>query len=212
MSAANTSEAQMSFQPDFWNLPWQLQVIAASGYAAYALAYHGIRSQDSTRDVLFRALVFSLFTTASLELSSRLVPIASAAIAVIMTLAAAIIWRMWGMAKFAQFARAVGIRSDQSPSAFHKVALANDRVVSQLSVELDNGDWLHCDSTSKFANAPHDSCTFGSNGDLAMYVTHRSDLGKNRQEVPSTEFVDAWGTQLTYIPAARIRCMTIRYI
>src|SRR4051794_5515807 len=44
-------------------LPWQVQLTLASGYAAYSLAYAGIRSHHHTIDVAFGTLVFGLIAT-----------------------------------------------------------------------------------------------------------------------------------------------------
>jgi hypothetical protein len=69
---------------DLLALPWQVQLTLASGYAAYALAYSGIRAHHQTIDVAFATLVFGLVATGvfnGLTWSGRVEPIAASAIA-----------------------------------------------------------------------------------------------------------------------------------
>ena len=54
--------SQMSAE-DLLKLLWDLQVPLAGGYAAYVLAYTGLRDRQKTVDVAFISLVFSLIAT-----------------------------------------------------------------------------------------------------------------------------------------------------
>lgn len=197
--------------PDLLNQPWQIQVAIGSGYAGYMVAYLGLRDHHKAADALFRAIAFSLVATAVLSISGALTPFARGILAFLTTVAAGAFWRRLGIKLFEKGVRAIGTRSDDWPSAWAKIALANDRTVSQLAVELDDGTWLYCHETAQFADAPHDACTFGGIGDLALYVTHKKPQGVEQFEVPGV-IDEHHGTKLTYVPASRIRSVTVRYV
>jgi len=45
------------------NLPWNIQIALASGYAAYLLGYRGVRAAHKAIDIAFITLVFGLVAT-----------------------------------------------------------------------------------------------------------------------------------------------------
>ena len=76
---------------------------------------------------------------------------------------------------------------------------------------LDDGTWLRCDDTSKFNDAPYAPCLIGPSGDVALYLTHEEPPGGPAKEM--TTVIDAhYGDRLTYVPANRVRRLTVRHM
>ena len=79
---------------DLAALPWQLQLVLASGYVGYLLAFVGIRHTHKAADTVFGTLAFGLFALAALAL----VPASwhwavAGGLAISAALLAAVLWR-----------------------------------------------------------------------------------------------------------------------
>jgi len=196
-------------------LSWQIQVALASGYSAYMLAYVGLRQSHRQIDTLFIALVFSLIASGTINLAGLWRwtenPIVAGTIAFVLTTASAILWRKWGRKLLNKFLREINMSwSDDDPSALVTITSDSKHPISQVAVLLDDGTWLRCDSTSKFEGAPFFPCLIGPSGDIALYLTHEESAGQPAKELSSVR--DAhYGDRLTYIPAQRIRQITLRH-
>jgi len=189
------------------NLPWQIQVSLASGYAAYLLAYRGIRFGHRAVDTTFITLVFSLVATAILNLLGSLAhPVVSGAVAFFCACAIAILWcrffRSW-LYHFLKWAKVSW--TDDDPSALATLSSNSKFSISQIAVELDNGAWLQCKEAAKFSDAPFGPFVIGPNGDVALYLTHEED--KELKTVRDAH----WGDRITYVPASRVRRITLRH-
>ncbi|WP_156332427.1 hypothetical protein [Rhodopseudomonas sp. AAP120] len=198
------------------NLSWQIQVALASGYSAYMLAYFGLRHAHKQIDTIFIALVFSLMASGVISaLGSREgfeSPILQGGTAFIATSAAAMIWRKWGRRLLGVFLRFVDMSwSDNDPSALITLTSSTEYFVSQIAVQLDDGTWLRCDDTSKFKGAPFYPCLIGPAGDIAFYLTHEEPIGQKAKELSSVRDLH-YGDRLTYIPAQRIKQITVRHV
>jgi hypothetical protein len=197
---------------DILELPWQIQVALGSGYAAYLLAYLGARSHHRTIDTAFIALTFGLIATAVLALTERLIPIASGTLAFCASLVVGLLWRRFGMSTLDRALRALNITwSDNVESAWMTVTTSTRAPLSQISVLLDDGTTLECRNTKQFENAAFGPCRLGSNGDVAMYLTHKT-LSDGTERTQSTTVDEEWGDRLTYIPAGRILTISMRYL
>lgn len=194
-------------------LSWQVQLAVASGYAAYILSFSGIREHHKTIDVGFATLVFSLIVTLALWLLQPLplpVPV-QAAIAFVATIAAGLIWRALGRQSLRSVLRACNISwADDDPSAWAALLSNSSTYVSQIAVLLDDGTWLRCDDTTLFRDAPFGPCRLGQNGDLALYLTHEELPEKQARELKTVRDPN-YGDRITYVPAARVRRVTIRF-
>jgi hypothetical protein len=80
---------------DLLKLPWELQIAFASGYAAYAVSYTGLRDRQRPIDIAFISLVFSVPATMLFGLLSSFkwgmmisIPLAFA-----IAISAGIVWR-----------------------------------------------------------------------------------------------------------------------
>lgn len=131
-------------------------------------------------------------------------------LAFVLTVFAGMFWRKIGCRVWFGLLSVLGVsRADDTPSAWMALHERADSYLTQIAVELDDGAWLYCDDTTKFAKAPQGPCVLGSNGDVGMYLTHQKRQGGERTAVLTTR--DAkWGDRLTWIPASRIRRVSLR--
>lgn len=192
-------------------LPWQIQLALGAGYAAYAVAYSGIREHHKPVDTTFRSLAFGLLAVGALYLLPHNRPVFSGALAFSIAVAGGVIWCVFGIVGVRAAMRLSNVSwADDTPSAWARLQGDSRNVLTQISALLDDETWVRCDNAYSFKNAPHGPCILGTNGDLALYVTHVELKDGTEQEAPATH-VDGWGDQLTYIPAAKIRQVVIRY-
>jgi hypothetical protein len=193
------------------NLPWQIQVSLASGYAAYLLSYRGIRFGHRTIDTTFITVAFGLIATGVMALLKAEKPLLSGVAAFAITCLAALIWRRFLRHLVQLMMHKLDISwANDDPSALATLSSNNRYKVSQVAVELDDGTWLRCDRTDKYADAPFGPMVLGPDGDIALYLTHEEKLGKAVKEL-GTVRDPSWGDRITYIPAARIRQITFRH-
>ncbi|HEX7775157.1 MAG TPA: hypothetical protein VF449_01360 [Parvibaculum sp.] len=194
------------------NLPWQIQVSVASGYAAYLLAYVGLRGHHKAIDIAFVTLVFGLFATAVLALAGSYGAVIAGIAAFLVACGSGIIWRKWGRSAAKYVLRSANVSwSDDDPSALATLSANTKFPLSGIAVLLDDGTWLRCDDTSKFHDAPFGPCLLGQNGDVALYLTHEDKPDSESKELTTVRNKD-YGDRITYVPASRIRLVTLRHI
>jgi hypothetical protein len=189
-------------------LPLDVQIVLASGYAAYAIAYVGLRDRHRPVDIAFISLIFSLGASFFLWSLSSWGLAVSAIIAFMASLAAGIGWRKFGRPYIFPVLRFCKITfSDDAPSALASVS-DNMKYVTQIAVLLDDDTWLICDNAAQFNNSPLGPFHIGPNGDIAMYVMQINQPdGQSRKQTHDS----AAGDKITYIPASRIKRFSIRY-
>lgn len=195
----------------FLSLPWEIQVALGSGYLAYAFAYLGIKDHHKPIDTAFRSIAFGLCATSVLALIPASYGFWRVASAVLASLVAGALWRCWIADGVQWLIRKADLSwSDETPSAWSKITLHNNRTyVSQISIQLDDDSWLFCDDTRRFVDAPYGPCVLGPNGDVAIYATHKCQPGGEIVEDPDVR--DAHhGDKLTYVPASKIRRVSLR--
>jgi len=193
------------------SLPWQIQVALGCGYAAYALSYAGIREHHKATDITFKSIAFGLVAIVLLLATASWHPVWAVIDAVVGCLVAGFLWRRFGLAWLKDAMKASDASwADDVPTAWATITVCNStHPVSQIAVEMEDGRVLQCLDASKFADKPHGPFTIGVNGDVAMYVTNtRSSAGS--QDVTDV-VVPYWGSEITYIPANRIRSVMLRH-
>jgi hypothetical protein len=195
------------------NLPVQIQIALGSGYAAYMTAHAGIRGHHSATEVAMRSIAYGLVATAALALMPRgSNMVVGGAVTFLITIFAAMFWRRIGCRLWRDLLRRAGVSwSDDSPSAWMSFGENTDHYVSQIAVQLDDGTWLQCNDTARFRDAPFGPCVLGSNGDVALYLTHEEEPDGKSKEL-KTVLDPHYGARLTYVPAARIKRVTMRHI
>lgn len=189
-------------------LPWQLQVVASSGYCAYLLAYRGIRHGHKAADVLFLGLAFGLIAWTLLSLSARLSVYLQIPIIFFGTTMIAIIWRKIIRTRLQMLLRISNYSwSDDTRSAWERM-LTEQFIPTQITVELKDGRYLFCTDTSRFGKLPFGPFILGANGDVIMYVEQSQIPGSEPEfHVPID---NTWGNLLTYIPREEVRKIAIR--
>ena len=191
-------------------LSWNVQVALASGYAAYIIAYRGVRAYHSAQDTLFLSLVFSLIASSELWLGRSKSPLLVGAFAFLISVSAGILWRRRGMALLTALLRNPNTTwADDTPSAWARLQENREFPLSQLSVLLKDGTWLPCNQTSNFNDAPYSPAVLGTSGDVLMYLTSvKPKEGEEREQITT---IDAkFGSRLTYIPASEIARINVR--
>lgn len=193
------------------NLPWQIQTVLGSGYVAYLISYAGIRDQYKGADVTFRTFAFGLVASLVLFATSGLSPYFSIAAAFVATVCIGAGWRKYGSRICRSVAGKLKIAwADDLPTAWQSISVGNrDFPISQISVETDDGTIFQCTDAAKFKDAPFGPCVFGANGDVALYADHIRNA-EGPRDVGDVE-LPHWGSEISYIPAAKIRIVHIRH-
>lgn len=194
------------------NLPWQIQVSLASGYAAYLLAYMGIRSSHRSIDITFVTLVFSVIASGMLWLLRDQNPIIAGGAAIAATALTAVLWRRFFRGWLYFVLRSLKVTwSNDDPSALATIIHSTRHPITQVAVELDDGRWLRCDHADRFSDTPFGPVTIGPDGDVALYLTHEDLSDGTSRELQSVRH-DEFGDRITYVPANRIRQITVRHL
>lgn len=192
-------------------LPFEFQLSLAFGYTTYLISYLGIKHHHKSADTFFIVIVYStIFYGTLLMLKLRVGFIPSIFFTCILVLATGIFWRMLGRALLYKFAHKLDLSwSSDDPSAWFTIYSDVLNTVSQISVEIDDGRILECRDTSLFMSAPQASCLLGAQGDIALHVTHETLVDGQEKTLHDIER-DGYGTLITYIPAARVRTVSLR--
>jgi hypothetical protein len=196
---------------EFLKLSWEVQTALASGYAAYAVAYTGLRDRQKPIDIAFTTLVFSVPATLVLGLLSSYGPWFAIPGAFVGSIAVAVLWRKPIRSLVFAILRRWNITwSNDDPSALATLSENAKFKITQVAVLLDDGTWLRCDDARKFAGAPFAPYLLGPNGDVALYLTHEETADGKVKELKTVRDSD-WGDRITYVPANRVRQITIRH-
>jgi hypothetical protein len=198
---------------DFLKLPWEIQGALASGYAAYAIAYTGMRERQRPIDIAFLSLVFSIPATLLFGLLARfqLGPMVLVPLAFVVAIGFAIIWRRFLRPHVFPLLRKLNVSwSNDDTSALTTLSDNSKFKVTQAAVLLDDGTWLRCDTAQEFAGAPFAPYLLGANGDIALYLTHEVSPDGTVKTLKTVRD-SFYGDRITYIPTTRIRRITIRH-
>ena len=198
-----------------FNLPLAVQFVLASGYLAYCVGFMGARQHHRPVDLVFLSLAFSLVASSVLVLIEFWWPISlqiSVFAAFLVTVTAGGLWRKWGDQYSSWFMRKTKVTwSDNSRSVLERVFADTTHHPSQITVEKDDGEVLHCENTKKFRNAPFGPFILGLDESVLMYVTKKKNPGEDWEPVDNVYAKD-WGWELTYIPRHKIREMNVRFL
>jgi hypothetical protein len=198
------------------NLPWQIQVAIAGGYAGYMIAYAGLRHTHRQIDTIFISIIFSLIASGAIATLTVLrilsPPLLAGSLAFFITCLAAIAWRKWGRRVLELGLRLTNATWANDDSSALTTLTANVKCpVTQIAVLLDDGTWLRCDDTTLFNDAPFGPCLLGPSGDVALYLTHEEPPKGKIKKLKSVRD-SYYGDRITYVPASRIRQITIRHL
>lgn len=196
------------------NLSWTIQASLVAGYAAYFIAYVGLRHTHRQIDTLFIAINFSLIAAGliwTLQETTAFPPVIIVPSAIATTCAVAFLWRKWGRSFLEKILRKANVSwVNDDPSALLTLSTNTEFHLTQIAVLLDDGTWLNCDDATQFENAPFGPCLIGPTGDLALYLTHDEPPGAARRTLKTVRD-ESYGDRITYVPANRIRQITLRH-
>ncbi len=195
--------------PELLTLPWQIQIALGGGYAAYTLAYVGLRKFHTASDVFFKTIIFSLFASAVFFLRLPVNWITESAISIVFAVVIGVLWNVKLRHWYIKILKKLGIYSNDLPSAWLAISHDQEHYFSQLAVILDDGSCLSCEDLVQFAHSPNGPAVFGTDGDLALYVTHITKTSGELSEQRSV--TDPYhGDRMTYIPSDKIARITFR--
>lgn len=192
------------------SLPWETQLTLASGYAAYGLAYIGVKSQHRTIDIAFRTLVFGAIATGLLYAApySGVAESWRIVLAVLVPLLAAAIWRLGGRRLVRWTLQTCRFSyADDEDSPLDRLSMHTAHQITQIEVTLDDGRVLGCDDTSRFKKSVMGPLVIGPDGSLGFHVTHTSYKNEDGKFITTDRLGvadGAWGDDWTVIPADRI--------
>lgn len=185
-------------------LPLDTLAILVAGYLGYRLAYTGKDSKHSTIDTVFLSLVYALIAKAVLSLPLPVPELPKVAIAIIVALVTAALWRRWGEHWVFRLLRWAGIStSDRHVTAWDSLRMKSGFEPRTLMLRLRDGRRLMCGDLGRFLGFEAGPCLLGSDGSVALFVTDQSDAGSSdwqAREISAEEF----GTEMTYVPADQI--------
>lgn len=172
-----------------------------------------MRGDQQAAEITFLSLLFGLFATAIFALAQpRVGQVPAGIIGFVAAVVIGLLWRKWGRTLWWELLRALRVtHSNDDPNAISILASKTNCVVTQCAVQLDDNSWLFCDYTGDFSGALHPPITIGSNGDVAMYVTSVKDAEGKLRQLPDVRNAE-YGDRLTYIPAVRVRRLSLRYL
>lgn len=191
------------------DLPWQIQVVFASGYCAYLAAYFGMRHHHKVADTLLASVAFGMVAWAIVSVTGFLMTPFQIGATLLGTVVSGMVWRKLVRPQLTALLRDSNYSwNDDTPSAWQRL-LEEHVTPTQLTVELKDGRYLYCSDTSSFGNLPLGPYVLGTEGDVIMYVD-----GSERPGAPPEEqepLGDAeWGNALTWIPKEEIRKISVR--
>ncbi|MFI8017642.1 hypothetical protein ACIF2R_01525 [Serratia marcescens] len=199
------------FDSSLLNLPWATLVTLASGYIGYFIANVGLKDQHKTVDVTFSTLVFGLLSALAYDAAIHFGIYMATSTAVVIALASGALWRKYGRKSLYWTLRRSDVSwSDSTNSAWQQMFGHTDYRVYEVTVYLKSGTVLLSRNVAQFEGLPNGPCTFGNQGDIIIYVTHRrlaSTPGWKEDKAVNNEI---YGAAATYIPVDQISRLEIR--
>ena len=199
---------------DLTSLPEQLQVILASGYLGYSIAYAGYRDNERKDDVLYGILAFGIFGYGFYDFTRRyystfLIPGIGALLAAILS---AIVWRKYGRTWFNFLLHRAAISNEDGiRTVWTRISQDTNICPTQIVVTLKDGSDYVCEDVQMFRDAPIPLYYTDSDGSIALYATQRTTKDGETKDMKHTRD-ESMGDRLTYIPKDLISNVSIRFI
>jgi len=204
---ANMTDAQILL-----NLPSDTLTVLVAGYLGYRLAYTGKDASHSAVDVVFLSLVFTLAAQGGLLLGNPARPGIGIAAALVAALTVAALWRKWGEAAAFRLLRWAAIsHSDRTLTAWDRIRTDATLRPSQLIVRRRDGRRLMCERLADFGKEPLGPCIYGSDGSVALFVTHERGPDDADWVATPNAADEHWGRLITLVPAAEVTAIYLRH-
>lgn len=193
-------------------LVWSLQIVMASGFCGYLVAYVGIRYGHKTTDTVFLSLAFGLVASLVISLPLQVPSHLKAALAFGASLFAGVLWRTVMRSFVRDILRRLNYSwADDSLSAWDRLQEDSKNRPTQLTVEMDDGRYLLCTDTKRVGDLPFGPYVLGASGDVLMYADRSIDKEGNERDALGA-FSGDWGNLVTYIPKEHVRKISIRLL
>lgn len=197
---------------------FDLMAVLASGYISYRIAYADKDSSHAAVDVVFTSLVFAaiskmgmsaaLYSFSAYGISAAGMTYMAAVSGLFVSVAAASCWRAFGERWTFEALRRLGVSSsDRHRNVMHTIiARQQDPGPSSLFVRCADGSRLLCERLADFEKLPFGPCLLGTDGSVALYVTHRKPSANGEWEADQdvADTAPDWGRELTYLPAPQV--------
>ena len=195
-------------------LPFEIQAVLAIGYLAYRLATAGLDRHHRTGDFVLQVLVYGAIAKVAQEGVAPWIqsPWCGLGVGLVLALLAAACWRAFGRRATVWLLRKFRVtRENYSPSTWASL-IDDPRPWHYVSVKLRDGTWLESNIDGLPKRLPHDPLDVDTDGNIAMYVTSRTDPNGTEHKFETADVLDEFGrAQITYIPASQIDRVTISF-
>lgn len=202
-------------------LPVQTLSVLAAGYMSYRLAYTGNDAEHKATDTIFMVFVFAFVAKLSgdlvrilgdtFALSATARDTTAILIGVVTALVVSAVWRKRGESWVRKILSKFKISySDRTQTAWQAMIAKEHIHPSSLIILKKDGSMVMSERLSDFKNLPHAACTFGPDGSVALYITHRLFKGDTDWEEYSPHPHNDFGAEVTFIPASEISEISMR--
>lgn len=191
-------------------LPWTIQIVLASGYCAYLIAYVGIRYNHKATDTIFASLAFGLVALLVISIPLDLPVWLRGLMAFFASVVAGVLWRTMFRVWLRKAASKLRYSwSDDTPNAWDRLFDLTDHGPTQITIELNDGRYLLCSDADRVGELPFGPYVLGTTGDILMYVD-RTITADGELRDASDNFNSEWGDMVTYIPREQVKKVAIR--
>lgn len=187
-------------------LPLGTLVMLASGYLGYRISCVGHDGPHGAADVVFLSFTYAAIASAIIWLFGARIWL-GAPVAVVVTLASSICWRLWLSPAIWRFMWRLGVSGhDRSRTVWESTMMRRLRAPTRIVVTMKNGRQMMCSDLRPFDAAPMGPCLLGPDGSVALYVTDQRDSNAAdwQEQTPVDPANLAWGYEMTFIPAAEV--------
>lgn len=121
-------------------------------------------------------------------------------------------WRKYGRRWFNKILHRAAISNEDGiKTTWTRIIQDTTVAPKQIVVQMKDGIKYTCDDVQSFANAPIPLYYTDTEGNLAIYITHKTTPDGNETSVEAVRH-DTWGDRITYLQAKDIANVDIRFV
>lgn len=203
---------------NLFDLSLAAQVTFGAGYAAYLIAYAGLRRHHETQDAVFNTLAFGVPAIFTFQYVDRLGPVVTTLIAGGACLFLGALWRVGLRSMSHKLLAYLRIHRDDGLLYGWDQIVNTNCSVGQVSVHTKDGRVLYLNNRDNFAKSPFEGLYLGTDGSIILAVEEEEfsvpgPLGPEEHcEVRDGVVHPEQGTRMTYIPADQVARVNIRML